>query len=198
MAERLDDTALMLRYRDGDIAAFETLYRRHKDSLYRYLLRLSADGPTSEDLLQETWSKIIRARDNYRPTARFSTYLFRVAHNSFIDHLRRNRIAAATTSDDPDQSLATDKLPDAGAEQLLLRRRLERALRDLPIEQRDAYLLREEAGFGVDEIAAITGVKRETAKSRLALRDGQAESHPVLAGGIRWLGATTTRPRMPH
>ena len=91
MGSPLDDAALMLRYRDGDVAAFEMLYRRHKDSLYRYLLRLSTNRDTAEDLFQEAWGKIIKARANYRPTARFSTYLFRVAHNCFIDHVRRNR-----------------------------------------------------------------------------------------------------------
>ena len=69
----------MLRYKDGDVAAFEILYRRHNDSLYRYLLRLSLNRDTAEDIFQEVWGKIIKARERYRPTAKFTTFLYRVA-----------------------------------------------------------------------------------------------------------------------
>jgi RNA polymerase sigma-70 factor (ECF subfamily) len=108
MSNQLEDSALMLRYREGDIAAFETLYRRHNDSLYRYLLRLSANRQTAEDVFQDAWSKVIKARRNYRPTAKFSTYLFRVAHNCFIDYVRRNKRHGQETNTDPDLS------PDQG------------------------------------------------------------------------------------
>lgn len=162
-----DDTALMLRYADGDLAAFEVLYGRHSDSLYRYLLRLSLNAATAEDLFQETWSKIVKSRERYRPTAKFSTFLFRVAHNCFIDHVRRNKRHLAETSIDPDLSPADDDSPEACADKGLARRRLHAALALLPDEQRDVFLLHEEGGLSVDEIAVATGVKRETAKSRL-------------------------------
>jgi RNA polymerase sigma-70 factor (ECF subfamily) len=163
----LDDSALMLRYCEGDSAAFEALYRRHKDSLYRYLLRLSLDPQVAEDVFQDAWGKIVRARASYRPTARFSTYLFRVAHNCFIDFVRRNRRHAQVSATDPDDTATGDRTPDELTEQSLARRRLEVALRDLPEAQRDAFLLREEAGLSIDEIAQVTGANRETAKSRL-------------------------------
>ena len=108
MMGNLDDSALMLRYRDGDVAAFEALYRRHNDSLYRYLLRLSLNQATADDLFQETWGKIVKARQNYRPTAKFSTFLFRVAHNCFIDYVRRNKRHTAEINIDPDLSATTD------------------------------------------------------------------------------------------
>jgi len=167
MTEALEDTALMLRYRDGDAAAFETLYRRHRDSLYRYLLRLSANSHTAEDVFQEAWGKIIRARASYRPTAKFTTYLFRVAHNCFIDHIRRSKRHSGHSNAIPE--LAADPVdePEHRTEQLLARQRLETALQTLPDEQRDAFLLHEEGGMSLDDIALITGVNRETAKSRL-------------------------------
>jgi hypothetical protein len=87
MDESPEDSALMLRYRDGDVAAFETLYERHKDALYRYLLRLCQQRDAAEDVFQDAWGKIIKSRQNYRPTAKFSTFLYRVAHNCFIDHI---------------------------------------------------------------------------------------------------------------
>jgi len=162
-----DDTALMLRYKEGDIAAFEALYRRHSDSLFRYLLRLSQDGRIAEDVFQEAWGKIVNARHSYRPTARFSTYLFRVAHNCFIDYVRRNRRHRSEPGIDPDSSPHPGIAPEMATERELARRRLEAALAALPEEQRDAFLLSEEGGLSIDDIAKVTGVNRETAKSRL-------------------------------
>jgi RNA polymerase sigma-70 factor (ECF subfamily) len=175
-----DDSALMLRYRDGDMAAFETLYHRHNDALYRYLLRLCGQRDTAEDLFQEVWGKIIKSRGSYRASARFTTFLYRVAHNCFIDHLRRNRRHANHFELDEEREPDHGNQPDINTERLLARRRLNRALLDLPDEQRDTFLLHEEAGLTIEQIAAVTGCKRETAKSRLRyanskLRDAIAE-----------------------
>jgi len=162
-----EDSALMLRYRDGDVDAFETLYRRHNDPLYRYLLRMCRHRDTAEDIFQEVWGKIIKARERYRPTAKFTTFLYRVAHNCFIDHLRRNQRHEQTVDIDPDTTQNAGVEPDVETERRLARRRLEAALSTLPDEQRDVFLLHEEAGLSIDQIAHVTGVNRETAKSRL-------------------------------
>ena len=167
MGRTPDDSALMLRYKDGDVEAFETLYRRHNDSLYRYLLRLSLNRATAEDIFQEVWGKIIKARHRYRPTAKFTTFLYRVAHNCFIDHVRRNNRHIVNAGIDPDASPDPGDEPDLQAEKSIARRRLDAALETIPAEQRDAFLLHEEAGLSIDTIARITGVKRETVKSRL-------------------------------
>lgn len=162
-----EDSALMLRYRDGDVDAFEVLYRRHNDALYRYLLRLSRHPATAEDVFQEVWSKIINSRSRYRPTAKFTTFLYRVAHNCFIDHVRRNRRHGNTADVDPDSQAGDSDSLEAETERELARRRMLAALAELPEDQRDAFLLREEAGLSLDEIAHVTGANRETAKSRL-------------------------------
>jgi len=162
-----EDSALMLRYKDGDTTAFETLYRRHNDALYRYLLRRCQHRDTAEDIFQDVWSKIIKARAAYRPTAKFTTFMYRVAHNCFIDHVRRNKRHAHNIQLEPDLHSDTSELPDAIAERSLARERLLLALRDLPDEQRDAFLLHEEAGLSIDQIASVTGSNRETTKSRL-------------------------------
>jgi RNA polymerase sigma-70 factor (ECF subfamily) len=167
MSIHTEDSALMLRYKDGDIAAFETLYRRHKDSLYRYLLRLSQNRDAAEDVFQEVWSKIIKSRENYRPTARFSTFLFRVAHNCFIDYIRRNKRHTHNSAIDPDSRPNPGDEPELTTEKHFARRRMTDALRTLPEEQRDVFLLFEEAGLSIDAIATATGVNRETTKSRL-------------------------------
>lgn len=157
----------MLRYRDGDVAAFETLYRRHKDSIYRYLLRLSLNRDTADDVFQEVWSNIVKARKSYQATAKFSTFLYRVAHNCFIDYVRRNKRHANTEMLDPDTQPASGGGPDVIAQESQARRRMFAALATLPEEQRDVFLLYEEAGLSVDNIAKVTGVNHETAKSRL-------------------------------
>ncbi|MEE8426428.1 MAG: RNA polymerase sigma factor [Woeseiaceae bacterium] len=167
MDRAVEDSALMLRYRDGDVAAFEALYRRHNDALYRYLLRLCRHRATAEDIFQEAWGKIIKARESYRPTAKFTTYLYRVAHNCFIDYLRRNRRHAQTANVEPDSQPDAGESPDMLVERSLARRRLDAALQTLPDEQRDVFLLHEEAGLNLEQIASVTGSNREAVKSRL-------------------------------
>ena len=167
MAHTPDDSALMLRYRDGDVAAFEVLYRRHNDAIYRYLLRLSGHRDTADDVFQDVWGKIIKARATYRPTARFTTFLYRVAHNCFIDHVRRNKRHAHNMPLEEELHSSPGETLEMATERSLARRRLTAALAELPEEQRDAFLLREEGGLTVDDIATVTGCNRETAKSRL-------------------------------
>jgi RNA polymerase sigma-70 factor (ECF subfamily) len=162
-----EDSALMLRYKDGDTAAFETLYRRHNDALYRYLLRLCRHRDTAEDVFQDVWGKIIKSRANYRPTAKFTTFMYRVAHNCFIDHVRRNKRHANTAELDPDLHADTSESPETSTERSLAKERLLLALDDLPEEQKDAFLLHEDGGLNIDQIASVTGSNRETAKSRL-------------------------------
>jgi len=167
MDEMPEDSALMMRYREGDVAAFEMLYQRHNDALYRYLLRLCRHRDAAEDIFQDVWGKIIKSRQNYRPTAKFSTFLYRVAHNCFIDHIRRNKRHSQTVDVEPDLQPDPGEQPEELTERALARRRLNAALRGLPEEQRDVFLLHEEAGLNLDQIASVTGANRETAKSRL-------------------------------
>lgn len=167
MGHQTEDSALMLRYRDGDVSAFETLYRRHNDALYRYLLRLCKHRDTAEDIFQDVWGKIIKSRASYRPTAKFTTFMYRVAHNCFIDHVRRNKRHANNAEFKPEFHANDSDSPETVTERSLAKERLLLALGDLPDEQRDAFLLHEEAGLSLDDIASVTGSNRETAKSRL-------------------------------
>ncbi len=167
MAHTPDDSALMLRYGDGDLQAFEALYRRHKDPVYRYLLRLSGHRDNADDIFQDVWGKIIKARESYRPTAKFTTFLYRVAHNCFIDYVRRNKRHSTNTALEPELHSDPGESVEMTTERRLARERLEIALSTLPEDQRDAFLLHEEGGLSVDQIATVTGCNRETAKSRL-------------------------------
>lgn len=170
MAADLNDTALMLRYRDGDVDAFETLYNRHRAALFRYLVRRIGNQTLAEDVFQEVWSRIIRNRKNYRPSAKFSTYMFHIAHNCSIDHYRKSGNQQNIVSDQEEgvpEAQANTGNPVAEAEASETRRTLTVALSNLPDEQREAFLLHEESGLTLDEIGQVTGVGRETVKSRL-------------------------------
>jgi RNA polymerase sigma-70 factor (ECF subfamily) len=167
-----DDADLMGRYAGGDLRAFELLYSRHRAALYRYLLRHTRDREAANDLFQEVWSKVIANRSRYEPRAKFRTFLFRIAHNCFIDHYRRASLRPkqefAEGQDWEDTLPAPEReSPDARAEQAEVMARYRSALSALPPEQRDVFLLYEESGLSLEEIGAITGVGMETAKSRL-------------------------------
>ncbi len=162
------DEALMLRYREGEISAFEQLYARHKAPLYRYLLRQCSDPAMAEELFQDVWLKLVNARQSYTVKAKFTTWFYRLAHNRLVDHYRAQGRRAF------DHEVALETVPAdtrIQPEQCVERRsqvqRLLELVANLPQVQREAFLLREESGLALEDIAQVTGVNRETAKSRL-------------------------------
>ena len=167
------DEELMLHYRDGDAGAFEALYARHKSGLYRYLLRQCRNEAAAEELFQDVWMNLIRARAGYTVQAKFTTFLYRVAHNRLVDYYRKSHQAALTPLEDEEGEPIADP-PDERErpqdEMLDVKRqarRLVELISGLPEPQREAFLLQQEGGMSVEEIAQATGVSRETAKSRL-------------------------------
>ena len=164
------DEELMLAYAGGDLLAFETLYRRHRGTLYRFLLRNVRHRADADELFQDTWSRLIAARERYRPEAKFTTWLLQIAHNLVVDRYRRQRPQA---SDEETEAVfrqldaPESEQPERALTEFEQRRRLQLALEDLPDDQRVAFLLRVEGGLGLEEIGEITGAGRETVKSRL-------------------------------
>jgi RNA polymerase sigma-70 factor (ECF subfamily) len=172
--ESLDEDArLMVRYRDGDASAFSALYARHKGPLYRYLLRQVRNAGAAADLFQEVWSRLVATRARYEARAKFATYLFHIAHNCTIDFFRRDlKMRRAARSEDADAQSTEPEVPeyqrpDGIAEFAEQQSALLAALGALPQEQREAFLLHEESGLTIEEIARVTDVGLETAKSRL-------------------------------
>jgi RNA polymerase sigma-70 factor (ECF subfamily) len=161
------DEDLMLRYKNGSLAAFEQLYRRHKDPLFRYFLRGCQDREAAAEMLQDVWAALIRSRASYEPRARFTTYLYTLAHNRLMDHYRSRHGHTAPLEDAAEVAAPERDGPESGARQAQLGERLLRGLAALPLEQREAFLLKEEGGLSLEEIAEATGVGRETVKSRL-------------------------------
>jgi RNA polymerase sigma-70 factor (ECF subfamily) len=181
-----DDAHLMLAYARGEMGAFEALYSRHRGALYRYLMRQSHDAELANDLFQEVWSRVIVNRARYEPRAKFRTFLFTLAHNCFIDHCRRTK--ARPTGANIDDADAADLLPagdetrpDTRLERDESSARYRAALASLPAEQRDVYLLHEESDLSLEEIARVTGVGAETAKSRLRYAVGKLKAALAVA-----------------
>lgn len=183
------DEQLMSRYREGDVAAFEQLYGRHRGGVFRYVVRQVGLRSSAEEVFQEIWMKIISSRARYRVEARFTTFLYHVAHNCVVDHFRaRTPLQLISLDDDADEAIQVagpDRdQPERAAALRQSATKLLNALALLPPEQREVFLLHEEGGLTLEEIASVTGTGRETAKSRLRyalvkLRQGIAHEADV-------------------
>ena len=154
----------MQAYAGGEAAAFEALYRRHRDALYRYLLRGVSSPDVAAELFQDVWKNLIQARERYRPDAPFGAWLYKLARNRLTDHYRMQR---PTTEVPEDLPAPEGERPDVAAGRRSDAARLLRALALLPAEQREVIVLREEEDLTLEQIAEVQGVGRETVKSRL-------------------------------
>jgi RNA polymerase sigma-70 factor, ECF subfamily len=174
------DAQLMLRYAAGDARAFDALYATHRGGLWRFIRRSVRDAAATDDVFQECWSRVIAHRANYRPEARFATWLYRIAHNCCMDYWRKtgrraareeanDEALAAVAGDASTEPLAAALAGEAGT-------RLAAALERLPPEQRATFLLYVEGGLSVAEIGETTGVNAETAKSRLRYAVGRLKA----------------------
>lgn len=177
------DEALMLAYARGDADAFVQLYGRHKGPVYRYLRRHGTDPAAADELHQDVWLRVVRARQRYAPEARFTTWLYTLARNRLVDHWRSGRSTRMVPLDEDsafEEPVAA--APGAGtggddplvhASDAQLAQRLRSAVSGLPGAQRDAFLLHVEAGLSLEEIARIAGAPAETIKSRLRYAYGR-------------------------
>lgn len=161
----------MLAYAQGDTLAFEALYARHRGGLYRFVARGLSPRALADECFQEIWIRVIGARERYRPDAKFSTWLYQIAHNLIVDQYRRARpeVQVDEGEDGALREFPDDEQhqPERELSQFEQQRLLQQALRELPDDQRIALQLRLEQELSLEEIARITGTGRETVKSRL-------------------------------
>lgn len=166
----------MLAYAAGGAAAFDMLYARHKGPVYRYLLRNCGNGGVADELFQDVWMNVVRARATYVPTAKFTTWLYTLARHRLIDHWRANgQVGFVSIDDEGDDAMGrVESIPGSRVDEPETRvasneigRSLARALAELPTAQREAFLLQQEGGLSLAEIPALTGSGEETVKSRL-------------------------------
>jgi len=163
------DESLMLAYANGDAHAFEQLYARHRGPLFRFVLRNVRVRAQAEEVFQEAWMRVVSARSRYRVEAKFTTWLYRIALNLIIDQGRRQRPESGGEQGEIALREAEDESarPDQALSEFEQRRQLQIALDQLPDDQRAVLLLRLEQELTLEEIGDITGVGRETVKSRL-------------------------------
>ena len=154
----------------GSAAAFERLVREYGDRIYRYSRRMVGERG-AEDLAQEVLVRVFRSIRTYEPTGRFESWLFTIANHLAIDEARRRRPEASMSELDEDLSaerFASDAPePVESLEEEERRRALLKAVERLPLEQRQVFLLREEAGLSFKEIAEMTGCPLNTALGRM-------------------------------
>ena len=171
------DAILMQLYAAGDFLAFDTLYNRHKGGLYRYFMRHIPDASLAEDLYQDIWNKVILQAKHYHPSAKFTTWLYTLAHNKLVDHVRHlsvvNKVVVASHNAESfeDHHKFKDTQFDSEPESKLTNTRIEGFLKQciaqLPQAQKDSFLLKEEAGLSVKDIATVLNTSFEASKSRL-------------------------------
>jgi RNA polymerase sigma-70 factor (ECF subfamily) len=177
MTTPISDEELMLRYRDGDLRAFEELYKRHRLGLYRFIAWRSPRVDWVDEVVQDSWANLHHARNRYQPDASFRTYLYQIARNRLLDLLRQQQhLLAADLGTGTDGRDVFDALADAAQDvvtpdaALAARQRsdsLHQALAALPSEQKEAVVLHQFNGMSLEEISAVVAAPVETVKSRL-------------------------------
>jgi RNA polymerase sigma-70 factor (ECF subfamily) len=171
------DEVLMQCFVQGEFQAFEALYQRHKGALYRYFMRQIPNHSLAEDLYQEVWSKVIVSAAKYKAEAKFTTWLYTLAYNRLIDEVRHLSVVSKviesegqTDSEDCTEKATINPQEDEQAETLSHHRAVEAlklCLGKLPQAQKDSFLLKEEAGLSVKDIAVVLNANFEACKSRL-------------------------------
>ncbi len=168
--ENASDEDLMLSWQQGDPSAFDVLYRRYRGSLYRFLVRQAGGEAAADELYQDVWMTLVRRRDHWTPVATLKSYLYRIAHSRLVDHYR----SRGRRSHPLDVSLDAENAPQLADECEIASEAhrgtaeaVRHCLDGLPPAQREAFLLKEESGLALGEIAAVTGAETETVKSRV-------------------------------
>lgn len=174
-SERVADEQIVRQVLAGDRDLFEELVLRHQRRIMHYLIRMVKDADLAEDLAQVTFIKAFTALASFDPQYRFTTWLYRIASNAAIDHLRRNRLRLFSldqpleTEDGtlelqiPSPGPAPDELAGRGEVRALLREAVDR----LPPEYRQLIALRHGSDCSYEEISSITGLPMGTVKNRL-------------------------------
>src|SRR5262245_45267299 len=162
------DLALVARCREGDLGAFEELYRAHAGRLYSLAMRMLGNAADAEDLLQEIFLSAHRKLESFRGDAALGTWLYRLATNQILDHVRSRAARAGQMTDGLDDvSVIADAKGHRLADRAIDRIDLERALGELPEGCRAAFVLHDVEGLEHKEIAQVLGIAEGTSKSQV-------------------------------
>ncbi len=163
------DEQLMARVRGGEVEAFDALFERYRRRLFGFLFRRCDETAAAEDLFQETWIRVIRARNRFDPRRRFSTWLFQIANNLCRDRVRRLTVDIRKREALHEQAQARSESATASSPELsvALPADLRESLAALPDRLREVLVLRYYHDLSEGEIAEIVGVPRGTVKRLL-------------------------------
>jgi RNA polymerase sigma-70 factor, ECF subfamily len=178
---KLGDMELIDRYVRGDIDGLDQLVRRHGKAVYSFIYRFLGTDPYVDDVYQDVWMRVVKSLAKFGGRSRFTTWLFQITRNICIDHLRkRKRRGNPLSIDEPSPSggggeegpyrnyiKSKDDPVDEIVERRELLQHLEEAVAQLPDDQREVFLLREKTAMTFEEISAMSGVPRNTVKSRM-------------------------------
>ena len=170
ICSHLDDEECAAHAQRGDRAAFSELVARFQNRIYRFLVRLTRSPDDALELTQETFLHAYQALARWKPDARLSTWLFRIARNQALDRLRRARHVQFVPLDEllTSQLPASSPTPDAALQARQRITALEAALAQLSLEHREILLLRDIEDLSYDDIAQVLGISLGTVKSRIA------------------------------
>lgn len=162
------DEELMALCRDGQEQAFTALYERHRQRIINHAQRLLQDPEEAQDVLQETFRYLFSKLDEYRPTAKFTTYCYTIVRHQCLNIIeKRRRRQTHTMGDTPFDPAAPDPAPPERAEQQELAGRLRLALARLSPAHREVVALRLLEGLSVEDVARVCECPEGTVKSRL-------------------------------
>lgn len=169
----LSDTQIMEAIRDGEIDAIEELVCRYQDELVGYFYHHCWDQNTAEDLASTVFIKIFKARERYQATAKVRTYLYRIAHNAWVDHLRRKKNHLSLEAEMGSgglrlvDTMSEDLDPEREERQDMIRQRVQDAVEQLPDGQREVFVLANHQGMKYQEIGEVLDIPEGTVKSRM-------------------------------
>ena len=167
-AGRAGDLALVERCRQGDLAAFEEIYRAHSAKLYSLAVRMLGNPADAEDLLQEIFLSAHRKLEGFRGDAALGTWLYRLATNQCLDYLRSRAAKTSQMTGTIDDEIGLSDASSRGlAERTVAKMDLERALAQLPEGARAAFVLHDVQGLEHREVAEVLGVAEGTSKSQV-------------------------------
>lgn len=178
---KTSDEQLMLAFKNSDEKAFETLYARHKDAVYRYFLRHTSNDSHAGELHQDLWLKVIHSKNNFdKDSKSFKAWLYTLAHHRWVDWYRRSQLEKQVEKQtqafesEADQEPQASKIwnPEDQLQTKRLGKKLKQAISQLPNDQKDVFLLHQEASMTLPEIAQMMqeGVEKIKSRYRYALK----------------------------
>ena len=176
-SDGLSDADMMLRVKAGDDSAFDYLVQKYRRAIVNFMYRMAHNSAVAEDLAQEVFLRVYRSRGSYEPSAKFTTWLYRIATNLAVNHARdtrHERPENMVSLDEPDEDTGTSMdvpAPGLSVEEKLLRRErlmaIRKTVQQLPERQRIAVVMHKYQQMDYKQIAEVLKLSESATKSLL-------------------------------